>query len=75
MEKSPLNKKSLEIKSYHFETLFSRLFSSPRMILYKSPFKMENARKQKGLDIKTPVGILDMQMHRRKVGFMKASKT
>ena len=36
---------------------------------------MENSRKQKGLDIKTPVGILDMQIHRRKVGFMKASKT
>ena len=86
VEKSPWNKKSIEIKSYHFETIFSRtFFLAPVWFLYKkvpgkkSHFTVKNAWKQRMFTtmekndfiLKTPVSIFIMQMHRRKVLFIK----
>ena len=40
---SPFIKKSLEIKSYQFETLFSRTFFWLQILYKKSPLTSENA--------------------------------
>ena len=52
MEKSSLNKKFLDIKFYHFETLFSRTFFLvpvfyTKMSPEKSPLVLENAWEQR----------------------------
>ena len=59
------NKKSLKIKSYHFETLFSRTFFWFQIFYKKSPLIVENAWKQrifttieKRLDIKNTPGYI-----------------
>ena len=85
VENIPWNKKSLEIKSYHFETLFSR--TPVWFYAKKSPEKalsVENAWdwdqrmfitiEIRDLTLKTPLAILNIQMHRKKGLFMKTSK-
>ena len=60
------NKKPLEIKSYHFETLCSGTFFLALLCPQKSPIIVENAWKQlgclqpwkKGLDIKNAPGYI-----------------
>ena len=80
---SPWNKKSLEIKSYHFQTFFLGLFfwlqyDFKKSTWKKSPFLVENAWEQRmfttmekqGLDIKNAPGYIHLQVLRRKVLFM-----
>ena len=81
VEKSPWNKKSLEIKSYHFETLFSWTFLWFQYYTKKSSYS-GNAWEQRlfttikrGLILKSPMAMLKIQMHRRKVLFMKTFQT
>ena len=83
VEKSPWNKKSLEIKSYHFETLFSWTFLWFQYdIIQKKSSYSGNAWEQRlfttikrGLILKSPMAMLKIQMHRRKVLFMKTFQT
>ena len=85
--KSPWNKKLVEIKSYYFQTDFQGLFSSSNIIWYKKvPGKKSyKSRKwkvtrdfyshaKKGLSIKTPLAIFNMQMYTRKVLLLKTSQ-
>ena len=61
--KNPRNKKSLKIKSYHFETLFLGFFSGSSMILFKKVPADKNDKNvynhgKKGLDIKYAPGYI-----------------
>ena len=65
MEKSPCYKKSLEIKSYHFVTLFFMTFLSQKRPRKKSPFIVENAWWTKDVYNHAKKGAIDIKKHPR----------
>ena len=66
-KKCPWNKKSLEIKSYHFRTLFFRTFFLVSVQCMGTKDVYYHAKKR-AIDIKTPLVIFNMQ---KKVLFIK----